>query len=211
MARPSSDQRRQEILDAVVDVIIDIGYTEMTIADVADRCGVSNALVHYHFASKEKLIAAALRAASGDDKRFRDAIVEGPGSATWRLDRVLCESLPTGPADGSWLLWIETWGETRRSAELRSIMADLEAHETAAVATLIAHGVAAHEFDCGDATTTAIRLTALRDGLAVDRTLFHPEVPTDELFERLRAAIRLDLGLTEPAYVEHLATRLPSP
>ena len=96
MLRPSSDQRRHDILEAVVRVIIDVGYTEMTVADVARQAGVSNALVHYHFSSKAELIEAALRVASDDDKEFRDAIVEGPGSAASRTRCAALRVAPTG-------------------------------------------------------------------------------------------------------------------
>ena len=77
MLRPGSETRRSAILDAVVRVIIDVGYTDMTVADVAQRAGVSTALVHYHFASKAALISAALRVASDEDKQLREAIAVG--------------------------------------------------------------------------------------------------------------------------------------
>lgn len=200
MSRTASDQRRSEILDAVVRVIIEVGFTEMTIADVAKAAGVSNALVHYHFSSKPELIAAALQVASQDDKRFRDAIVARPGTATARLDEVLCASLPADGSDPSWLLWIETWGETRRSTEIRNVMADLDEHEISTVMQLINDGQVAGEFECPDAKASAARLTALRDGLAIDRTLFHNDLPGDDLIEHLRGAIRFNLGLTPDAY-----------
>ncbi|MEO6653714.1 MAG: TetR family transcriptional regulator C-terminal domain-containing protein [Ilumatobacteraceae bacterium] len=103
--------------------------------------------------------------------------MNGSGSALGRLDAVLCESLPTDADDASWLLWIETWGETRRSDALRSVMGELDAHENAAVAHLIGLGVAAGEFTCPDPTAAASRLTAVRDGLAIDRRLFHRDLP----------------------------------
>ena len=37
--RPNVDQRKSEILEAAVQVIIDVGFTEMTVADVASRTG----------------------------------------------------------------------------------------------------------------------------------------------------------------------------
>jgi len=110
MLRPSSDQRKTEILDAVVYSIIDVGYTQMTVADVATRAGVSTALVHYHFSSKAELISAALRVASDEDKQLREDIAADHMSAVNRIDRVLCGSLPSDASDASWLLWIETWG-----------------------------------------------------------------------------------------------------
>jgi AcrR family transcriptional regulator len=205
MSTTAGDQRRSEILDAVVRVIIDIGFTEMTVADVAKAAGVSNALVHYHFTSKPELIEAALHVASLDDQQFRKSIVAGPGTATARLDAVLCRSLPGDASDGSWLLWIETWGETRRNPGIRAVMADLDAHEIDAVVTLIEEGNAAGEFTCADAVGAAARLTALRDGLAIDRTLFHPHLTADELSDQLRSAIRFNLGLSTDRYRELLA------
>ena len=61
MLRPNVDQRKSEILEAAVQVIIEVGFTEMTVADVAKVAGVSTALVHYHFSSKVDLITAAVR------------------------------------------------------------------------------------------------------------------------------------------------------
>ena len=199
MSTTAGDQRREQILDAVLRVIIDVGFTEMTVADVARVAGVSNALVHYHFSSKPELIAAALRAASNDDKAFRDDIVGAGGTATSRLDAMLCRSLPLHSTDASWLLWIETWGETRRDAQIRSVMTDLNAHERDAIVRLLEEGERLGEFTCAAPADTAARLTALRDGLAIDRTLFD-EHPTDKLVEQMRSAITYNLGLTQERY-----------
>lgn len=200
MSHPSSDQRRSEILDAVARVIIDVGYTQMTVADVAKAAGVSTALVHYHFASKAGLIAAALRAASDDDKVLRESIARDTTSAVNRLDRVLCGSLPSDADDASWLLWIESWGETRRSREIREVMADLDVHENEVIARLIAEGQLAGEFNCPDHAAAAARLTAMRDGLVLDYTLFHPDQPVERMIDLLRGSIRNNLVLNEGQY-----------
>ncbi len=195
MTTRSSDQRRSAILDAVVQVIIDVGYTQMTVADVARVAGVSTALVHYHFSSKAELITAALRVASDEDIMLRESLADGTGSALEQLDRVLCGSLPADANDASWLLWIETWGETRRSTVLRSVMDDLSRHERAIILRLIEEGQRAGEFVCPDPGGAAARLTALRDGLVIEYTLFRPDEPPDLLADHLRDAIRKNLGL----------------
>lgn len=200
MSRPATD-RRSEILDAVVDAIIEVGFTDMTVADVASRAGVSTALVHYHFSSKDALIAAALRAASDEDKTFRNELADGDGTATERLVLVLTRSLPE-PDDASWILWIETWGETRRSADIREVMADLNGHEHATIVALVEEGMRAGEFVVADPDGAATRLTALRDGLAIERTLFGTGQGTDELLEQVRAAIRYNLDLTPARFAE---------
>lgn len=200
MIRPNVDQRKSEILDAAVQVIIDVGFTEMTVADVAKVAGVSTALVHYHFSSKVDLITAALRVACDDDKTLRDSIANGPGSAVSRLDRVLCGSLPADRTDASWLLWIETWGETRRLPSLREAMADLTEHEIQVIHRLFGEGEAAGEFAVADRTQAADRLSALRDGLAIQQTLFGVDHGPELFIEQFRGAICLELGLRRDGY-----------
>ena len=203
MLRPSGETRRSAILDAVVRVIIDIGYTDMTVADVAKQADVSSALVHYHFDSKAALICAALRVASDDDKQLRDSVATSGGTAIGRLDRVMCGSLPDDPApDASWLLWIETWGETRRRPELREVMADLNAHERDLILELLAEGEDAGEFRCADHRGTAARLMALRDGLAIEHTLFNRGETPREMADQLRASIISNVGLSRERYTE---------
>jgi AcrR family transcriptional regulator len=200
MLRPNVDQRKIEILDAAVQVIIDVGFTEMTVADVAKRAGVSTALVHYHFSSKVELIAAALRRACDEDKELRDSIADGGGSVVHRLDRVLCGSLPSDLTDASWLLWIETWGETRRLAALRDAMDDLSAHEIAVIYRLFDEGEANREFTCDDHAGAAARLSALRDGLAIQQTLFGAGSPPGLYIDEFRGGICHELGLARGDY-----------
>jgi AcrR family transcriptional regulator len=193
MARPTSDERKSIILDAVVDIIIEVGFTQMTVADVAKRAEVSTSLVHYHFSSKADLITAALRVASDEDKQLLDSSAAAPGSALERLDRVLCRSLPQDPNDPTWLLWIETWGETRRVPSIRDVMTDLNMHEHEIVVSLIEAGLAGGEFDCDDPSGVARQLSALRDGLAIQQTLFESEDDVRDSASLLREAIRNSL------------------
>jgi AcrR family transcriptional regulator len=199
VSRPTSDQRKAAILDSVVQVIIDVGLTSMTVADVARRAGVSTSLVHYHFSSKAELILAALQVASLDDKEFRDEVASGPKTPLERLETMLCGTLPVDADDASWLLWIESWGETRRAPKIGEVMADLDMHERSAIRKLLAEGVAVGEFTCPDPESVAARLTALRDGLAIQYTLFGAEHTADESADLLRGAIRNNLGLGELA------------
>ncbi len=200
MATARGDQRKTRILDAVVKVIIDTGFTQMTVADVARRANVSTALVHYHFSSKTELIAAALRSACDDDKALRESVAAGPGSATSRLDRVVRGSLPLGATDGSWLLWVETWGEARREPSILQVMTDLNEHERDLIVSLLAEGTANAEFTVAEPVAVAERLMALRDGLAIQHTLFEAEQPAERFGALLRGAILNNLGMTVERY-----------
>lgn len=205
MPRPTPEERKSTILDAVVRVIIDVGFTEMTVADVARRASVSSALVHYHFASKAALITAALQVASDDDKQLRETVATGAGSALARLDRALCGTLPSGQDDASWLLWIETWGETRRVASIREVMEDLNEHELTIFVKLISEGVAAGEFRCSDPEPVASRLSATRDGLAIRKTLFGASDPTCDFVAHMRDSIQHELELSQTEYFRLIA------
>lgn len=57
-------QREQQILDVAVDEIGRVGYAGLSLAEVADRAGVSKPLVYNYFQSKDGLYVACVRRAS---------------------------------------------------------------------------------------------------------------------------------------------------
>ncbi len=59
MARPRADnyeQRRQEILDTAATMFAEKGFDGTSIADIANRCGVSKALLYHYYDSKDALL-----------------------------------------------------------------------------------------------------------------------------------------------------------
>jgi len=62
--------RRQEIVDAAVDVFGTVGYNKGSLREVADRVGMSQAGLLHHFPSKEHLLEAVLTWRD-DDARVR--------------------------------------------------------------------------------------------------------------------------------------------
>jgi AcrR family transcriptional regulator len=52
------DQRRRELLDATFTLIAEKGFEGLRTRDVAARAGVNIATLHYHFGTKEALLAA---------------------------------------------------------------------------------------------------------------------------------------------------------
>src|SRR5258708_8483451 len=61
----TADLRREQMLRAALEVIADRGYADTRIADVAERIGISPALVIYYFKTKDQLRTEAIRY-SGD-------------------------------------------------------------------------------------------------------------------------------------------------
>lgn len=53
--------RRQALIGAAIEAIHDAGYCDVTVSQIARRAGVSPALAHHYFGSKEHLLAATMR------------------------------------------------------------------------------------------------------------------------------------------------------
>ncbi|MGI5379656.1 TetR/AcrR family transcriptional regulator [Streptomyces sp. CA-251387] len=196
--RLSVAERREELLRAAVEQIEARGVAAVRIADVASALGVSNALVLYHFATKEKLVAAAFtHAAEGDLARLR-RLLGRRTTALRRLRAAVRWYAPTGQAKG-WRLWIEGWAAALREPALRQVTRELDRQWKAALAEVIAQGVAADEFRCPDPAGTALRLTALLDGLAVQLTSYPGAVSRARAQEWVDEALARELGLKREA------------
>jgi TetR/AcrR family transcriptional repressor of bet genes len=55
------EERRRSLINATVDAIHESGYSDVTMAQIAKRAGVSGGLVHHYFGSKDQLLAATMR------------------------------------------------------------------------------------------------------------------------------------------------------
>ncbi|WP_327186211.1 TetR/AcrR family transcriptional regulator [Streptomyces sp. NBC_01334] len=202
--RLSVAERREELLRAAIEQIEARGVAAVRIADVAAALGVSNALVLYHFSTKEKLVADAFAyAAEGDLARLRK-LVGRRTTALRRLRSAVRWYAPTGQAKG-WRLWIEGWAVSLREPALREVARELDREWKAALAEVIAEGVAAGEFRCPDPAGTALRLTALLDGLAVQLTSYAGTVSRARAQEWVDEALARELGLGP----ETLSTQKP--
>ncbi|MFJ7074310.1 TetR family transcriptional regulator C-terminal domain-containing protein [Streptomyces sp. NPDC098781] len=196
--RLSVAERREELLRAAVEQIEARGVAAVRIADVASSLGVSNALVLYHFATKEKLVAAAFTHAAADDLAHLRKLLGRRTTALRRLRAAVRWYAPTGQAKG-WRLWIEGWAAALREPALQEVIRGLDRQWKAAIAEVIAEGVAAEEFRCPDPTGAALRLTALLDGLAVQLTSYPGAVSRACAREWADEALARELGLEREA------------
>lgn len=199
--RLSVAERREELLRAAIEQIEARGVAAVRIADVAATLGVSNALVLYHFSTKEKLVAAAFTYAAEDDLARLRKLLGRRTTALRRLRSAVRWYAPTGQAKG-WRLWIEGWAVSLREPALRDVTRELDEQWKAAIADVIAEGVAAGEFACADPAGTALRLTALLDGLAVQLTSYPGAVPRSRAQEWVDDALARELGLGREALAD---------
>ncbi|MEU1964390.1 TetR/AcrR family transcriptional regulator [Micromonospora sediminicola] len=74
----SGAQRRQEIVAAAQRLIADKGFEGLRVREVADRVGINIATLHYHFPSKEALVAAVVQDIVGRLDRVPAGDVQPP-------------------------------------------------------------------------------------------------------------------------------------
>lgn len=146
------------------------GIATTRVADVAASMGVSTGLIFYHFETKEALLAEAFPRAMQHDIDDLSKIVARRSSASTRLAAVVKLYSPAASAPG-WRLWIDGWAAALRDPELAQAMRDVDVIWRTAVHDLICEGNAAGEFACRDPKASAARITALLDGLAVQKVV----------------------------------------
>ncbi len=130
-----ADQRRGQMLRAALDVIAERGFADTRIADIAERIGISPALVIYYFKTKDQLLTEAIRHYEdtwyAEGKRRMDRL----GTAAERLEEFVAMNLlpDPDPAAGDRQLeavagFLGPGGQEcrcrRRSAEVRRALAN---------------------------------------------------------------------------------------
>jgi AcrR family transcriptional regulator len=191
---------RERILHAACELIAERGIGGARIAQIAKAAGVSTALVHYHFRTREALLSETLDyafdLASAVRLRPADEEASGDGSAARRLADVIEQSLPeTDPGRREWQLWAELWLGAARDPSLRPIAAQMYARYRTWIAAAIAEGVAAGEFARVDPNATADLAMALIDGLGLRVLLRDPSMPLDLARDRIGEILARELEI----------------
>ncbi|GLW11785.1 transcriptional regulator [Microtetraspora sp. NBRC 13810] len=195
-----ADQRRAELLDAARRVVLERGLASTRVSDIAKEINVSGGLIHYHFATKDELITAMLRATLEEESARLAELAGAPGSVVSRLDQMLRFYIPESRSDQSWIIWIDAWAAALREPAVCEIMYELELTWITAVEGLIKAGVESGEFSCDDPRGAAERIDAMLDGLVTRYTL-HPAVLTRQrLLEHARIAAAREVGLPPAAF-----------
>lgn len=165
---------RTDLLEAAGHVIAQRGAESTRFVDVSAACGVPVSSLQYYFGSREDLLVAAFRHASGSElTRLRGELADL--ADPWeRLVHIIDTALG-GFADGSGesgRLWVEAWRFALHDPELREdVMADYAAWR-ALVAAAVTSGQAAGVFDARpEPATVAAQTIALVDGIGLPAAL----------------------------------------
>jgi TetR/AcrR family transcriptional repressor of bet genes len=113
--KASKDVRRQQLIEATLEVIARRGYAGTTLAEVAKAAGLSAGIVNFHFETKEKLLAETLKHLSDEYRAQWQKAVSGSAgrSPAQRLEAVLRSDFSAHVcAPQKLAAWGAFWGET---------------------------------------------------------------------------------------------------
>jgi AcrR family transcriptional regulator len=182
----AAEQRREQMLRAALEVIVERGYADTRIADVAERAGTSPALVIYYFKTRDQLLTEALR--YSEDAWYAAGVqrLESIKTAAGQLTELVAMTcLPdTDPAPrNEWLLWLDLWALSPRNAGVAAVRRKFDERWRETIRTIVIAGQEAGEFTLVDADEFAVTLSALLDGMAVQIALEDEDVPPARAYD----------------------------
>jgi TetR/AcrR family transcriptional repressor of bet genes len=115
--------RRKALVDAAMRVIGDHGSLTVTMSEIAKQAGVSPALAHHYFGSKEQLLIETVRSHL---QRLRDSVVTELGAAKTpreKLSAIIRVSFQADQfAPETIAAWLAFYAEAQRSEETRRFL-----------------------------------------------------------------------------------------
>jgi AcrR family transcriptional regulator len=185
-AAGTAEQRREQILRAALEVIMERGYADTRIADVAERATTSPALVIYYFKTRDQLLTEAL--GYSEDAWYATGVqrLSTIATAAGQLTELIAMTcLPdTDPAPrGEWLLWLDLWALSPRNPGVAAVRRKFDERWREAIRTIVLAGQEAGEFAQVDPEDFAITLSALLDGMAVQIALEDTDVQPSRAYD----------------------------
>jgi TetR/AcrR family transcriptional repressor of bet genes len=178
----AKERRRLELIDATMRSIAKRGFSETTLADVADLAGLSRGIVNFYFKSKDVLFAETLRFLAEEYRQaWRRALSKAGSDPAQRLRAMLMVNFePRIFSRKKIAVWYAFWGEAKSRPAYLAVCEekDREYREAldACVALLIENGRYAL-----DPLAVSRSFDAVTDGFWLDR-LTDPHCPPVEAF-----------------------------
>lgn len=194
-------ETREAIMRAACEAIAEFGFENIRLRIVAERAGVSTAALHYHFDTREKLFAEALRYSF--DRTGADVYrphADGGDTSAARLARIVSASLPvTKDLRSEWSMWQELWSRANRDPDARELAVELYRLHQNWIEQALLDGIAASEFTPCDAAAHARLISSLCDGFGIQLMIGNPDVDLATARAAIWSVAAAPLGI-EPAW-----------
>ena len=141
MGRPSNtEQRKQEIVNALLRVMAERGYEKASIQAIAQEAGLAPGLIHYHFKTKQEILLGLVNwIANSASERLKR--MESESNESWdKLSTFINARLATGETELPEVVsaWVVIAGESIRQPEIKEIYQGLIDQQLNLLKTLIA-------------------------------------------------------------------------
>jgi AcrR family transcriptional regulator len=195
------EERRQQILEAALEVFGQKGFNAAKVSDVAARAGVSQGTIYWYFESKEELLTQALLSFFDDFGQGTMHALEQCSTASARL-RALGEAMVgfAASAQGLFTLFLEFWASSARRQEAGQLWIGLLVEYKDLVVGIIEEGVQNGEFRPVDAEQLVWALMAAYDGLAA-YDMFLPDLDLAQISHTFVETLLRGLEVEKPGKV----------
>ena len=159
MSRKSNtEQRRSEIVNALLAAIAEHGYEKATIHAIAEKAGLSPGLIHYHFKSKKEILIDLVKTLAAYSSNRYLQFAESAKTPEEKLHAYIKGRLAKGPGASSEIVaaWVVIGTEAVRQPEVREVYQEAVAAELALAHRLLSACLA----NQGKKTTRAAQLAA---------------------------------------------------
>ena len=128
MGRPSNTaQRKQEIVEALLQVMANVGYEKASIQSIAKQAGLAPGLIHYHFKTKQDILIAAIHWIATSAEQRLQAMLNDARDPWEKLKAFVNARLATGETQMPQIVaaWIVVASESIKHDEVRTIYQNL--------------------------------------------------------------------------------------
>jgi AcrR family transcriptional regulator len=163
-ARGTPEGRRSEIAVAARGIALEQGLDAVTQRAVAQRAGITPALVAHYVSSMDALVADTFAAIVGEELREVRGLAAAEAGPVARLAAVL-GTLLDGSRQEVTLVWVQAWALGRRNEPLAAAVRHRMDDWRAAIREVLDEGDRSGAFSCEDVDGTAWHVLAMVDGL----------------------------------------------
>jgi len=197
-SRDRSSRARENIRAAACRAFAARGASATRIADIAREAGVSSAIIHYYYKSKDEVLLAALQWANEHTTRRLHELRGETADPIDLMRKTLELAVPSeGVLRDEYVLWIETWARMRLQPRLLAECVAMSDRWTLFIEELIDEGARAGVFHpVAPPAEIAQRTVALSDGLSFRSVVGYTGMRAPRVRELLVSFVAEQLGVT---------------
>ncbi len=202
--RERSSRARENIRAAACRAFAARGPSATRISDIAREAGVSTAIIHYYYRSKDEVLLAALQWANEHTSSALRQLREETTDPVALLRRTIDLAIPSeGVLRDEYVLWIETWARARLHPRLLAECSAMSDRWVGFFRRLVEEGEATGAFrPAAPADEIAQRMVALSDGLSFRAAIGYTSMGVRRVRELLVNFSAEQLGVPREALAE---------